>query len=252
MKILSAGPDADLVLGNTGQGRQPGVHLSDILKRMAYEKDQKYHPDKPMDMMALECGFTWEEVLSQSLAARHKDRAGYRPEQIQEDGVWMSPDWVNPGGDVQMEEWKATRKSVKSYEEKVQEWGPQMKSYLRALLKRGVARRPVVRLRVWFIMGDWSFEAKGDMTLLRDYWRIDVEFDKRDLEENWWRVVNAGRRYGLLKTAPKEEQWAEPQQPKQHQPRSSRSSGRVISRGKPVTGTRPHTKTSSKPPAESS
>lgn len=201
MKILSAGPSSDLVLSNTGEDRAEGVHLSDILSRMAWEKDKKYDPAAPKDYMIFEQGHTWETVLSRSLSERHQ-RPGFRPEPLQEDGVWMSPDWINPDADIQCEEWKATRKSTKNWEVKIDEWAPQGMSYLRALLRRGLAKVPVVLWRVWFICGDWSFESKGDLTLLRDYWDIPVEFDKRALEENWRRIVSAGHKYGLLKEAP--------------------------------------------------
>jgi hypothetical protein len=189
--------------------------------------------------MALECGFTWETILERALSARHK-RPGYRPEPLQEDGVWMSPDWVNPDADIQAEEWKATRKSTKNYEQKIAEWMPQIKAYLRALLRRGVATRIAVRLRVWFMVGDWSFENKGDRTLLKDYWDIDVEFDKRELEENWRGILQAGRRYGLLKGPPSEEQWQKT--PKRKSPGSARP---IESRAKVLTFQ--NTKRSSRP-----
>jgi hypothetical protein len=205
MRILAAGPSSDLDLANTGEDRPAGVHLSDILSRMAWEKDRKYNPDAEKDLMIFEQGHTWETVLSRALAARQNRPAGYRPEPMQEDGVWLSPDWINPEGQIQVEEWKATKKSLKSYEQKIDEWAPQGMSYLRAALKRGTAKSLVVLWRVWFIVGDWSFEAKGDLTLLRDYWDIPVEFTKRDLEENWRRVIAFGHKCGLLKGEPEQE-----------------------------------------------
>jgi hypothetical protein len=169
---------------------------------MAWEREKKYNPDDPKPLMTFEAGHTWETVLSRGLAERHGTRAGFRPDQLQEDGVWLSPDWINPEGDIQVEEWKATRKSTKSTEDKIREWGPQVMSYLRALLRRRYATTLAVRFRVWFIMGDWSFENKGDLTLLKDYYQIDVEYDKRDLEDNWRAVVASGQKYGLLRTPP--------------------------------------------------
>lgn len=210
MRILAAEPDPSLFFHNSGEDRAAGVHLSDILSRMAWDRDKKYHPDAPKDLSMFECGFIWETALDRALAARHGARAGYRPDQLEEDGIWMSPDWVNPDADVQCEEWKATRKSINKAAEKVEEWAPQAKSYLRALLKRGLATAPIVRWRVWFMMGDWTFENKGDLTLLKDYYRIDVEFTKRELEENWRGIVAAGHKYGLLKAPPEERAWRRP------------------------------------------
>lgn len=209
MKILFAGSDPDLVMTNTGEDRQPGLHLSDILTRQAYERDKKYHPDAPKDFMIFEQGHTWETVLERALSARN-ERVGYRPEQIQEDGVWVSPDWVNPDADIQHEEWKATKKSSKSLDAKVLDWIPQAKSYVRALARQGAITRLATRFRVWCVMGDWTFESKGDLTLLRDYYRVDVEFEKRELEEHWRGTLGDARRYGLLKEAPQETEWRRP------------------------------------------
>lgn len=211
MKILATEHAADLFLGNTGEDRPKGVHLSDILSRMAWDRDRRYHPDAPKDLTAFESGFTWETVLSRALAERHGDRAGHRPAPFQEDGIWMSPDWVAPESDIQVEEWKSTRKSITRANEKVEEWGPQVKSYLRALLRKKVAIVPRVRLRVWFICGDWSFEAKGDLNLLRDYYTIDLEFEKRELDENWRSIVSYGQKNGMLPAPPKDPTWRRPQ-----------------------------------------
>jgi hypothetical protein len=223
MRILAASPSADLDLTNTGEDRPAGVHLSDILSRMAWEREKKYNPDDPKDYMIFEQGHTWETVLSRALSARHT-RPGYRPEPLQEDGIWMSPDWINPDASIQVEEWKATRKSTKNWEVKIDEWAPQGMSYLRAMLKRKLAKAPIVLWRVWFMCGDWSFESKGDLTLLRDYWDIAVEFDKRALEEHWQKVVAAGKKYGLLKDAPAQDMprsWKKLEKTCQKQPTAS-------------------------------
>jgi len=207
MKILSCGPDADLLMTNSGADRKAGLHLSDITKRMIFERDKTLNPDTPIDSMVLERGFTWETILERSLSARH-ERPGFRPEQMQEDGIWLSPDWVNPDQrGVQHEEWKATKKTTKhTFESKHWHWLPAAQAYLRALLKRGLARDLVTRFRVWHINGDYSYDSKtSDWLLLNDYWTIDVQFDKRELEDNWRGILQAGRKYGLLPEAPREE-----------------------------------------------
>lgn len=198
MRILSAGPSSDLELSNTGEDREPGLHLSDILVRMAWEKDRKYNPDAEKPLMIFEQGHTWEEVLSRALAARHRRSGGFRPKQFQEDGIWMSPDWVNPDADIQHEEWKATKKSTKNYEKKIDEWGPQIKCYVRAMLRRKEIKRPATRMRVWFINGDYSYENDGDLSLLKDYWDIDIAYDKRELDEHWSGVLAFARRHRML------------------------------------------------------
>jgi hypothetical protein len=185
---------------NTGEGRKEGLHLSDITKRIIYEKDRKFNPDSPIDAMVLERGFTWEAILERSLSGRHV-RPGYRPEQMQEDGIWMSPDWLNPDGDVQHEEWKATKKSSKrGFDDVSWHWLPATMAYLRSLLNRGLAKVPITRFRLWWINGDYSFENKtSDWLLLNDYWKVDVEFTERELDDNWNKILAAGQKYGLLK-----------------------------------------------------
>lgn len=204
MRILCSGPDPDLVMRNTGADRKKGLHLSDITKRMIYEKDRKYKPDSPIDAMILERGFTWESILEHALASRH-ERGGERPEQLQEDNIWMSPDWVTDDG--VLEEWKATKKTSKrGFDDVSWTWMPNSMAYLRALLRRKMVDRSIIRFRIWWINGDYSYEDKNsDWHLLNDYWKVEVEFDKRELEEKWREILSNGRRYGLLK----EESWRE-------------------------------------------
>lgn len=200
--MLCCGPDPDLVLRNSGEDRKPGLHLSDITKRMVYERDRKYHPDSPLDAMVLDRGFTWERILERSLDDRH-ERKGYRPEQIQEDGIWISPDWIS--SDDVLEEWKATKKSSKrGFEDVGIHWLLNAKSYLRALLKRRLVKRWIIRFRIWWINGDYSYEPKtSDFHLLNDIWKVELEFDKRELDENWQTILTHAKKYGLLK----DERW---------------------------------------------
>lgn len=203
MRILSAGPDPDLFMGNTGEDREPGLHLSDITRRMNYERDSKLNPDSAPDQMTLERGYTWERLLEMALATRHK-RPGARPPQLQEDGIWMSPDWINPDGDIQMEEWKATKKTMRrGFEDISWSWMPNIMAYVRTAARQGLIRRLAVRIRLWWINGDYTFEAKtSDLQLLQEYHKVDIEFTKRELDENWRAIVQAGRRYGLLPVTP--------------------------------------------------
>jgi len=205
---------------------------------MAFEKDKKLNPNNPIDAMVLERGFTWERVLELALGSRHK-RPGHRPEQIQEDGIWMSPDWINEEDEPIVEEWKATKKSLKQGFDAISwHWMPNSKAYLRAALKRKWVRRFLIRFRIWWMNGDYSFESKNsDYHLLNDYWKVEVEFDKRELEEEWRRILTAGRQYGLLKEQPSEEQWA-------HKKRKHASSLPEKSRAKVLRGTFPTMKRS--------
>lgn len=223
MKIVKFENDPDLTFSTTGEDRSPGLHLSDIIKTMQYEREKRFNPDTPMDMMLLEQGHTWEEVLSHALQRRwlnaHPDYAGYRPGELSLDGVAMSPDWIQPKGfhatlkpgavDLVVEEWKATKTSKnKVLEDHQWYWLVQLKAYMHALsvdLGRPVTRG---RFRVWYINGDYSYGrsvAAEDMHLLRDYVRYDVEFTKRELEDNWRAVIGQAKRKGLLEQEPQQD-----------------------------------------------
>ena len=201
MELIYAGPDPDLLMSVSGEDRAPGLHLSDILKRVIFERDKTFNPASPIEAMVLERGFTWEFILERALAARHQ-RPGARPAQIQEDGVWLSPDWVSDEG--VHEEWKATKKSTRwNFLEKNWYWMPQAQAYLRALLRRNLVQDSFTRFRVWHINGNYSYRAKtSDFHLLDDYWRYDVAFTARELDENWQQLLSAGMRFGLLPQSP--------------------------------------------------
>lgn len=202
MEILFLGPDPDVQLMGSGQDRPAGVHLSDILVRMAWEVDRKYHPKAAKNLQVFEQGFIWESVLETTLASRYGRRGGSRPDPFQEEGIWMSPDWISESapGVLLHEEWKATKKSSKSLDQKIEEWLPQGRAYLRGLLRRRLVTAPITRWRVWCLNGDYSYEAKSDrQNLFQDVYRVDVRFDRRELEEEWSKIKAAGIRYGLLK-----------------------------------------------------
>lgn len=241
--------DSDLVFTTSGEDRPAGVHVSDILKFMMFERDRKLNPNTPLDMAAIDRGFTWEEVLSHALQRRRrKDDTGYRPDPFQDDewGIWHSPDWVQPDADVQHEEWKSTKASRKTpFEEKQWYWLPQAMCYVRALLRRKAIDRPVTRFWVWYVNGDYSYDAKAsDLHLLRDYVRIDVEFSVRELEENWRRVISAGQKYGLLPgihgiDTDRGNRWAKPTRTERRKPKASKA--RPRSRGIDLTAMRRRT-----------
>ena len=146
MKVVRFDADPDLRFSTTGEDRAPGLHLSDIIKTMQFERDKKFNPDKPLDMMLLEQGHTWEEVLAHALQRRwlhaNPDYAGHRPDPMQIDGIWMSPDWFVPddaitGGGPRCEEWKATKTSQnKVLEDHQWYWLVQLQGYLYGLSKQ--------------------------------------------------------------------------------------------------------------------
>ena len=202
MKILHR-EQPHLVLSTTGEDRPEGLHVSSIIKQWMFEQDRKFNPDDPMDMMRIEAGHTWEEILSSSLATRHRRAnepyAGHRPGAIQVDGIWGSPDWIDPDFRWPLEEWKATKAHTKwKLEEKHWYWLPQVMAYLYMLLELGTVTIPAALLRVWYINGDYSYKSQfDDLTLLRDYHEFELTFSARELKENWLKLNRIADKYAM-------------------------------------------------------
>lgn len=215
MKVTKFEAGPDLTFSTTGEDRAPGLHLSDIIKTMQFERDAKFNPDRPLDYMLLEQGHTWEEVLAHAIQRRwlaaNPIQHGYRPDQLNVDGVWMSPDWFEPKdadyGVPLVEEWKATKTSQnKVLEDHQWYWVVQLKSYLYGMSKKLNQRLTQGRFRVWYINGDYTWESKNsDLTLLRGYVRYDVEFGWREIVDNWKSVIQQAKKHGLLEQAPTNE-----------------------------------------------
>ena len=96
--------------------RQPGTHLSDVIKSLEIKSGLRPNPKGGFNDMELtaEIGLLWERVLGKVMAEKY----AVRPPQICEDGIWMSPDGIgeDPDGKVPMvlEEYKAAWKSTRS------------------------------------------------------------------------------------------------------------------------------------------
>ncbi len=252
--IISKIENTELILGKTGEERAPGLHLSDIIKKMMFERDKKFNPENPMDMMRIEAGHTWEEVLAHALQRRELQggpKAGDRPEPLQYQGVWMSPDWFNADSEWPVEEWKATKMSKKKdLEEHQWYWLVQLKGYMKGLSEQ--YGRPLLKgkFRVWYINGDYDWSAKvSDLTLLRDYIEYNVEFTQREIDDNWRTLMSNAIKYGLTKGEPTWEQQPSQTPPTSQSERSSKPPVRSPRRPKVITF--PTTKMSLKRPATS-
>lgn len=198
MKVLAVEePDPDLPT-HPDHNRPAGVHISDIIKQMLIERDaKKYGDTSPPDPDTLERGYVWEEVLSDALLRRNGGGLGFRPDPIEYDGVWMSPDWYNPESDFPLEEWKATRVSKKSdITDRHWYWFIQILCYLKGL---GCHR---ARLRVWYINGDYSEAARRDPKVLQNYVRYSLEFPQREIDENWRRLMSFAKKKRMFDAAP--------------------------------------------------
>lgn len=171
--------------------RSKGLHLSDIIKQMAFEREPERFPKTPdgkpdpMAMMRFEVGFTWEQVLERALHDRTPNL--HRPGEFTLDGIIMSPDALDPDGWV-LEEWKATWSSTKhDLQDRFWYWFKQIMAYARAL------KTNVAILRVLYINGDYK-------PMLPQIKCFRLTFTDRELEENWQEILNFARARGLLPT----------------------------------------------------
>lgn len=177
-------------------------------------REKRFNTSDPMDMMRVDAGHTWEEIVAHALQRREEKggpKAGYRPEAICFDGIWCSPDWLNPGGQFPLEEWKATKtSSKKGWEAAHWYWELQVLGYAHALTELGILEVNSALVRVWYINGDYDWSAKvDDLTILRDYVEFELHFTARDKQDNWNKLKALGHVHGLLKSQPKFEQGEE-------------------------------------------
>jgi hypothetical protein len=166
--------------------RNPGVHLSSILKALDEALHGKQHRDDNgwnLELCAM-LGFTWERAMELALG----DLLGYRPDSIEVDGIHMSPDYIAPDplGKVPlvMTELKCWWRSPKRtpmhgwYEVR------QNMSYCRAFGTN------VGLFRVCYLVGEYW--GQGPQWL---DWR--VEYSEQALEDNW-SMIQRNRHLGVL------------------------------------------------------
>ncbi len=173
------------------------VHLSDIYSSLM-KRLQPERFGQPFDQDAftkMEIGIAFENILERGLAEKF---ATVRPgEIISDEGVYMSPDGVNPAlcaGEEYKATWMSSRsKGTTPYtdedgepSEKYQHWFFQMKGYAKWL---GTNR---FLLRVLHINGDYTYPLKPQ------FLSHLIEFTDRELDDNWRLLMNHARSEGIL------------------------------------------------------
>lgn len=187
----------DSSLRSTGSPRTRGVlHLSDIYSDILEKLyPAKYDRSKPMDMVRIETGLVFENVLEQGLAEKF---ATVRPgEIISDEGIYMSPDGVNPtlcAGEEYKATWKSCRNGLTDADGDPLPgfigWFIQMKGYAKWLMVRRYL------LRVLFVNGDYVYVPDAGLRPLFKTW--DIEFTEDEIEENWTTLINHGLDMGVL------------------------------------------------------
>ena len=201
-----------LCLGQSGELRTPGCHLSDIIRTFQQDTDSKTYgaPGSPFlpdstTLLRFEAGFTFERVLEMAFASRRMDVV--RIGEVEKDGVIGSPDGVDVSGDEPcLSEFKWTWRSTRGTpwpcadhaiitpgcDQCVHEWAPkhmwyiwQMRSYAHMLgVTRGV-------LRVLFVNGayqNYSPELRG--------W--EFQWTDEELAQHWHQILKQAKEKGLL------------------------------------------------------
>lgn len=193
--------DDDDLLARLGQSSGPRtrdvLHVSTIYKSLMERlQPKRFDSSKPMDMRRIETGLLFETMLEQALAEKFST---VRPgEIISPEGVYMSPDGVNPAEGAG-EEYKCTWMSSRvkdgttPYTDengqpnmKYLHWFIQVKAYAKYL------STDTFLLRVLHINGDYTYPLAPQFLTHR------IRFTQQELDENWTMLTNHARSKGLL------------------------------------------------------
>lgn len=149
-----------------------------------------------MDPLRLEMGLNFESILEEGLKKRLNggERVG---ELVTEEGIAYSPDLIIFNGHTRLGEIKLTYMSCREMPveqangmpAKFDKWQCQMKFYCRAL------ETPYARLFGFFVLGDYDKKQMPGPQLRA--W--DIEYSKRELDENHAMLIHHARHVGLLK-----------------------------------------------------
>jgi hypothetical protein len=201
---------ADLIVRhelNVPHVRSGGLHLSDIYKSICVEMDRKrFDPDKPMDLIRVETGSAFEQILELGLSARHPGLL--RPGEVECDGIIGSPDGIDiTPSPWRLTEYKATwmssRGGIGTIENglftphrKFWHWFVQMKGYLYMLNQAYPGLGMVeAQLIVFFVNGDYSKGMGGTGPQLLS-WIFEIPPD--DQLRNWAMLLQHAIRKGML------------------------------------------------------
>lgn len=208
--------DLGLKFGEATEGytRSEGLHASDLygslfkkLNPKRFDKRGKDGKPLPMDMLRVELGTTFEELLEPVIAAR---LLGARPPEMRSKhqpscpdrrkrlspkqvcscgaGIYFSPDYLfDEDGELILGEFKLTWMSMKGFpiDPKFAKWISQCKLYCYWL---GITK---VRLVAFFVNGDWK-----DFQPVQLAW--ELEFTQRELELNFNMLMREGVAMGVV------------------------------------------------------
>jgi len=172
--------------------RTPSVHLTDIIKdiekSIGHDRNPRAMGDEKLELYRT-VGFLWEDVLTRVI---NQERSWAVPGlvrvgEIEQDGIWMTPDAVDFAQDPPVrEEWKVTWRSMaRDLESENWHWFVQCKAYCHAL------KLTRANLRILYINGDYRPTVPKSQGYA-------IEFNQRELEENWSMCLQHARSRGWL------------------------------------------------------
>jgi len=169
--------------------RKEGTHVSDVINKMlelVYNNKSREFTEQ--DRIRMEMGFIWECMCE----VGWRDLLGWRPEELQVDGIWMSPDYLGIEDEgIVVREMKCTWKSVHPtsghFDPTDQlRWMMQAKSYCHAV------GATVALFYVYHVNGNYRPPAP----VFEGVWRI--EFTDLELVENWQSIVNFAKTMKMI------------------------------------------------------
>lgn len=184
--------------------RTSGVHVSEIIKIKLLQIDperygQEFAEDQRDNLW--HAGYLWEEIIAKVFAeGRASTSALVKGSEIVDEGIYLTPDWIEIGTDpagvehLYVSETKASWKSSREWgkdpntaiwDKRFVGWRMQFGAYARAL------QTLHARLHVLWMNDDYTkFLPK-----MRTY---EITFTPRELDENWAMLKNTARKQGWL------------------------------------------------------
>lgn len=190
------------LIGKSGP-RTGGLHMSTIYNDMFQDLEPKrYQRGTLPDPLRLEAGLAFESFLEEALRARLL--GGERPpEMVSDEGILYNPDLIIFNGVTRVGEIKLTWLSTSQIPTEISNGFPpkfdkyfvQMMSYCHCL------ETPYAKLIGFFVMGNYKFykDSSGQSRPCGpQLLAFDIEFSKRELAENWARMMSHAKTKKML------------------------------------------------------
>jgi hypothetical protein len=192
-------PSGLLLQEDAGFPRSKGLHMSEIYNDFHAQLNPKKYGQPMADSTKhayYGAGFALEASLEEGLKARLSKDSGRPGEFVEpEYGIIYSPDLIIFNGVTRLGEIKLTwmsnrgvpREKGNHFPPKFDKYLTQMKLYCRCL------ETPYARLYAYFVNGNWDRK-----NMRPEFLAWDIEFTKRELNEEWSMAINHAKDRGLI------------------------------------------------------